>query len=323
MKMHSLTAACLLGVSALAISPAAAQDYPNKPIRFVVPYNPGGSYDTIARLVGQKLTEKWNQQVVIENRPGAGSLIGTEIAAKAAPDGYTMVMYGNNQAILPSVHTKATINVQKDFDPVSMVAITPALIVVHPGLQAKTVAELIKLAKDKPGQLNFGSGGNGSATHLGMEMFKHATGTNIVHVPYKAGVPATMDLIAGQTQVGLLDIVSARQFVENGRLRALSTTTNERSPFFPDLPTVSEAGVSNFEYIEWYGIAVPGGTPRDIIAKLNKGISEVLSDPAVKERLTGMGATPKSSTPEEFVKLLDNEVKKNAEAVKRAGVKID
>src|SRR5262245_21164013 len=194
MKMQSVTAACVLGLAGLAISPAAAQEYPSKPIRFVVPYNPGGSYDTIARLVGQKLTEKWNQQVVIENRPGAGSLIGTELAAKAAPDGYTMVMYGNNQAILPSVHTKATINVQKDFDPVSMVAITPALIVVHPALPAKTVAELIKLAKDKPGQLNFGSGGNGSATHLGMEMFKQATGTDIVHVPYKAGVPATMDL---------------------------------------------------------------------------------------------------------------------------------
>jgi tripartite-type tricarboxylate transporter receptor subunit TctC len=323
MKMQSLTAACVLGLAGLAMSPVAAQEYPSKSIRFVVPYNPGGSYDTIARLVGQKLTEKWNQQVVIENRPGAGSLIGTELAAKAAPDGYTMVMYGNNQAILPSVHTKATINVQKDFDPVSMVAITPALIVVHPGLPAKTVAELVKLAKDKPGQLNFGSGGNGSATHLGMEMFKHATGTNIVHVPYKAGVPATMDLIAGQTQVGLLDIVSARQFVEGGKLRALSTTTNERSPFFPDLPTVSEAGVQNFEYIEWYGIAVPAGVPRDIIAKLNKGISEVLGDPAVKERLVGMGATPTTSSPDEFAKLLDNEVKKNAEAVKRAGVKID
>ena len=323
MKMHRLTAACLLGLTALAMSPAAAQDYPSRPIRFVVPYNPGGSYDTIARLVGQKLTEKWNQQVVIENRPGAGSLIGTEIAAKAAPDGYTLVMYGNNQAILPSVHTKATFDVQKDFDPVSMVAIVPALIVVHPGLPVKTVAELIKLAKEKPGQLNFGSGGNGSASHLGMEMFKHATGTNIVHVPYKAGVPATMDLIAGQTQVGLLDIVSARQFVESGKLRALSTTTNQRSQFFPDLPTVSEAGVPNFEYIEWYGIATPAGAPRDIIAKLNKGISEVLTDAAIKERLAGMGATPMTSTPDEFAKLLDNEVKKNAEAVKRAGVKVD
>ena len=323
MKMQIVTAACVLGLAGLSISPVAAQEYPSKPIRFVVPYNPGGSYDTIARLVGQKLTEKWNQQVVIENRPGAGSLIGTELAAKAAPDGYTMVMYGNNQAILPSVHTKSTINVQKDFDPVSMVAITPALIVVHPALPAKTVAELIKLAKDKPGQLNFGSGGNGSATHLGMEMFKHATGTDIVHVPYKAGVPATMDLIAGQTQVGLLDIVSARQFVEGGKLRALSTTTNERSPFFPDLPTMSEAGVPNFEYIEWYGIAVPAGVPRDIIAKLNKGISDVLTDPAVKERLVGMGATPTTSTPDDFAKLLDNEVKKNTEAVKRAGVKID
>jgi tripartite-type tricarboxylate transporter receptor subunit TctC len=321
-----LIAAFVVGLTmAPAAGPAMAQaqDYPNKPIRFIAPYNAGGSYDTVARLIGQKLTEKFKQQVVIENRPGAGSLIGTEVAAKAAPDGYTIVIFGNNHGILPAVHTKASFSVQKDFDPVALVATVPALLLVHPGVEAKDTAELIKLAKAKPGQLNFGSGGNGSSTHLGMEMFKAATGTDIVHIPYKAGVPATMDLIAGQTQVGLLDIVSARAHVDAGKLRPLATTTDQRSPFFPNVPTIVEAGVPDYRYVEWYGITVPAGTPRPIIDKLNAAIKEIMSDPSVKERLTGMGATPMASTPEEFATFFDNEIKKNAEAVKRAGVKID
>jgi tripartite-type tricarboxylate transporter receptor subunit TctC len=313
----------MFAFSMLAVSPAFGQDYPEKPVRFVVPYNPGGSYDTIARLIAQKLSEQWKQPVLIENRPGAGSLVGTELASRADADGYTIVIFGNNHAILPSIHKKASFNVQKDFAPVSLVAMIPALLLVNPSVPANSVAELVALAKAKPGQLNFGSGGNGSSTHLGLEMFRFATNIDIVHIPYKAGVPATMDLIAGQTQIGLLDVLSARQWVESGKLRPLAITTPERSPFFPNVMTMAEAGVSNYSYMEWYGITVRTGTPIKVIGQLNAALKQVINEPAVNKRLREMGATPVTSTPEEFAALFDNEIKKNAEAVRRAGVKRD
>ena len=313
----------LLEMSAMAASPASGQDYPSRAITFVVPYNPGGSYDTIARLIGQKLTELWHQPVLIENRPGAGSLVGTEFAAKAEPDGYTLAIFGNAHATLPALHTKASFNVQKDFAPISLVGATPAFIVVNPSLPVKTISELIKLAKAKPGELNFGSGGNGSTTHLGMEMFLFATGIDIVHIPYKAGVPATMDLIAGQTQVGLLDLISARAHVESGKLHPLAITSKERSPFFPNVPSIVEAGVNNYTYREWYGITTKAGTPREVIAKLNGAIKQIVADPSVKKRITDMGTTIMTNTPEEFAAFFDKEIKMNADAVKRAGVKRD
>lgn len=318
-----VAAAAVTLILSFGTHPSMAQEYPSGPIRFIVPYNPGGSYDTIARLIGNKLTEIWGQEVVIENRPGAGSLIGTEVAAKAAPDGYTIIIFGNNHAILPSIHTKASFDIQKDFDPVALIATIPALLLVNPTVEAFTVQQLIALAKANPGRLNYGSGGNGSATHLGMEMFKFATKTEIVHIPYQAGVPATMDLIAGETQVGLLDVLSARSHVEEGRLRALATTTKERSPFFPQIPAIDEAGVTDFEYLEWYGIMVPAGTPRPIVDQLNEALNNIMMDTSTKERLMSMGAAPRTSTPEEFAAFFDAEIKKNADAVKRAGVRVD
>jgi len=324
--MSALRSICgmMVGV-AMMTTPGvgAAQEYPNRPIKFIAAYNPGGSYDTVARLLGQKLSEEFGQPVVIENRPGAGGLIGTEAAAKSPPDGYTITIFGNNHAILPSVHKRANLNVQTDFEPVALIGTAPALLVVNPKLEVKTVQELIALAKAKPGQLNFGSGGNGGSTHLGLEMFKAATGINMTHVPYKAGVPATMDLIAGQMQVGLLDVVSARAHVQTGKLRALSTSTKERSSFFPDVVSIVEAGVPNYDYLEWFGIAVPAKTPRPIVEKLNATLRKIITDPELSERLKGMGATPLVSSPEEFGKFFDAEIKKNAEAVRASGLKID
>jgi tripartite-type tricarboxylate transporter receptor subunit TctC len=302
---------------------AMAQDYPNRPIRFVAPYNPGGSYDTVARLLGQKLSDALGQPVVIENRPGAGSLIGTEAVAKSPADGYTIVIFGNSHAILHSVHKKASFNIQKDFAPVALIGTVPALLLVNPKLPADTVKDLIALAKAKPGELNFGSGGNGSSTHLGMEMFRAATGINLVHIPYKAGVPATLALIAGQTQVGLLDVISARAHVQASKLKPLATTTAERSAFFPDVMSMTEAGVDNYRYVEWFGIAMHADTPKDIIAKLNTAINRIVEDAEFSNRLKAMGATPIVSTPQQFGEFFDSEIKKNAEAVRLSGLKID
>jgi tripartite-type tricarboxylate transporter receptor subunit TctC len=269
------------------------------------------------------MSEVLGQPVVIENRPGAGSLIGTEAVAKSPADGYTITIFGNNHAILPSVHKKATFSIQKDFAPVALIGTVPALLLVHPKLEANTVKELVALAKAKPGQLNFGSGGNGSSTHLGMEMFKAATGINLLHIPYKAGVPATLDLIAGTNQVGLLDVVSARAHVQAKKLRPLATTTAERSAFFPDVMSMTEAGVPNYQYVEWFGIAVHADTPKDIIAKLNTTINRIVAEGDVAARLKAMGATPVTGTPEDFGRFLNQEIKKNAEAVRLSGLKID
>jgi tripartite-type tricarboxylate transporter receptor subunit TctC len=308
--------------AAMFAAPSAfAQNYPDQPLRFIVPYNAGGSYDTIARLVGQKLTDLWHQQVVIENRPGAGSLLGTEVASRAAPDGYTIVMFGNNHAVLPSVHKSATFNVEKDFIPVSLVATISDVLLVTPSLPVHSVQELIKLAKEKPGQLNFGSGGNGSITHLGMEIFKLEAGVDLVHVPYKAGVPATLDLIAGQTQVGLLNVLSARPQVESKKLRAIAIASKQRSPLLPDVVTMTEAGLPRYELEEWYGIAVPAGVPQEIVGKLNGAIAKVMADPELRARLTAQGAVPVTGTPKEFADLLKAEIDKYAKAVKAAGIK--
>lgn len=324
--MSALRSICglMLGFAAMtAPSLGAAQDYPSRPIKFIAAYNPGGSYDTVARILGQKLSEELGQPVVIENRPGAGSLIGTEAVAKSPPDGYTITIFGNNHAILPSVHKKASFDIQKDLDPVALIGTAPALLLVNPKVEAKTVQELIALAKAKPGQLNFGSGGNGSSTHLGIEMFKAATGIDMTHVPYKAGVPATMDLIAGQMQVGLLDVLSARSHVQGGKLRPLATSTDKRSSFFPDVVSMVEAGVPNYNYLEWFGIAVPAKTPKPIVDKLNATLRKIITDPELSNRLKGMGATPMVSSPEEFGRFFDGEIKKNAEAVRRSGLKVD
>jgi tripartite-type tricarboxylate transporter receptor subunit TctC len=324
MKMHRYISASLIGLAMLAATPATAQDYPSKPVRFISPFSAGGSYTTLSRLIGQKLSEKWKQEFIIDPRPGGGGLIGTEPAARAAPDGYTIVMFGNNQGILPNIHTKAPFNVQKDFDPVILVGTLPALVVVNPKLPVQSMADLVKLVKQNPGKFNYGSGGNGSATHLATEMLKHATGMDIVHIPYKVSVDATMDLIAGENQVEVLDILSARRYVEAGQIKPLSLTVNEKSPFFPNVPTIREAGVENYEYTEWYGIFVPAGTPPAIIAKLNAGIAEVLSEPDVKKRLTEVfGVKPVLSSPEDLRRFFDNEIKKNAEAVKLAKLKIE
>jgi tripartite-type tricarboxylate transporter receptor subunit TctC len=323
MRAKILIAAGCAAVGLWTAVAARAQDFPDKAVRFIVPFNPGGSYDTVARMIGQELTSRWKQQVVIENRPGSGSLIGTELASRAPADGYTMVIFGNNHAILPSVHRKASFDSKKDFQPVILVAKIPALLLVNPSVPAQTVSDLIKLAREKPGKLNFGSGGNGSATHLGLEMFKHVTGTEIVHIPYKAGVPATMDLIAGETQVGLLDVLSARAHVESGKLRPLAITATERSPFFPTVPTMAEAGVPAFNYVEWYGIVVPAGTPRPVVETMNKDVAQVIATDHIKDRLQAMGAVPMTSTPEEFAKFFSDEIDKNAQAVKQAGVKVD
>jgi tripartite-type tricarboxylate transporter receptor subunit TctC len=306
-----------------AWSQAMADVYPDRPIKFLVPFNAGGSYDVVARALGQKLAEYLGQPVVIENRPGSGGVIGTEAGARAAPDGYTIIMFGNNQAILPSMYPDAKVNVRKDFAPVSLVASVSGVLLVNPELPAKTVAELITLAQSQPGKLNYGSGGSGSSTHLGMERFKLAAAVDILHIPYKAGVPATMDLIAGRTQVGLLNIASARPFVEAGKLRALAITGKERSKYLPGIVTIDEAGVHGFEFEEWCAVVVPAGTPASIIEKLQSAIARAVNDPTFANGLTSQALIPAAMTPSQLTVFLDDEIAKYAKAVKASGTKVD
>ncbi|HSD99482.1 MAG TPA: tripartite tricarboxylate transporter substrate-binding protein, partial [Burkholderiales bacterium] len=239
----------------LLAAEAGAQSYPNRPIRFILPYSPGGSYDAVARLIGQALTERWGQQVIIENRPGAAGRIGMDIVIKATPDGYSLAMLGNNQTITPSVYRTVGYDLARDIDPVGMVATITNVLVLHPSVPAHSVAQLIALAKEKPGTINFGSGGTGGITHLAGELFKSMTGVNIVHVPFKGGAFAVIGTVGGQTQMMLLNTLNAVPHVRANRLRGLAVTSLKRSGYIPELPTLDESGLKGYEIVEWYAVA--------------------------------------------------------------------
>src|SRR5947207_1546829 len=286
---------------ALLVSQAAlAQAWPNRPVRFLVPFAAGaGINDIMARLVGQHLGAGLGQPVVIENRAGAGGIAGTEAAAKAAPDGYTFLM--TNVSLVTSAYLyKLSYDPQKDFIPVTLVATSPLMLVVHPSVAAKSVQELVALAKANPGRLNFGSGGVGSTPHLSVELFKSAAGFDAVHVPYKGGAPALNDLVGGQLSFMIENMPGTMPFVKAGKLRALAITSAERSPLEPALPTMAEAGVPGYEVVGWNGLVAVRGTPPEIVARLAAEVAQILRTPEVKERLATLGAEPVGNTPEEF-----------------------
>ena len=303
---------------------ATAQGWPEKPVRFIVGFTPGGPSDIIARALGQKLAELWAQQVVIENRPGAGGNIAAEITAKSAPDGTTWLL-GNNSILATnqSLYRKLGYDPVKDFAPVALVAVQPNILVVNPGVPANSVKELIALAKAKPGQLNYASSGSGAAAHLAGELFKAMTGVEMVHVPYKGAQPALTDVIAGRAQLMFATSASAIPYIKAGRLRALAVTTARRSATVPELPTLSEAGVPGFEALTWHGVVVPSATPAPLIERLNRDIVSALRMPDLRERLESLGAELATGTPRDFADYIAREIPKWEKVVRDSGARAE
>ena len=286
-----------------------ADGYPSHPIRIVVPFTPGGSTDVLARAIGQELTRAWGQAVVIDNLPGAGGSIGADKVAKAPPDGYTLLMgHIGTLAVNPSLYPRLPYNPVKDFAPVAWVARVPNVLVVHPSVPARTLQELVALAKAKPGSLNYGSGGNGSAANLATEYLKLQTGTSMVHIPYRGTAPAVTDLLGGQLQLMFTGLPALVGPIKAGQLRALAVSSPQRLDALPDVPTVAESGYKGFEADQWYGVVAPAGTPPAIIARLNAQINQALSAPELKQRLAAEGAIATPQPPEVFGKLIASEI---------------
>jgi len=305
-------------------APAAAQTYPAKPVRLVVPFPPGGSLDFAGRLIAQKLTETWNQSVVVENKPGAGGNIGADLVAKAPADGYTILLGAlSTHAVNPSLYAKMPYDAAKDFAPITLIAITPNVLVVNAGSPVQNVKEFIAYTKANPGKLAFGSGSNGSAGHLAGELYKVETGTDAVHIPYKGGAPATQALLAGDTQFMFDNLANAMAQVKGGKLRALAVTTAKRSALAPELPTMAEAGLPGFDISTWYGLFAPAGTPPAIVARWNADVTRILNTPDVRARFIADGAEPAPNTPEQFGQFIAAELTKYARIVKVSGAKVD
>jgi tripartite-type tricarboxylate transporter receptor subunit TctC len=315
-----LTAAFALAVGA----PAQAQDvWPSRSVRMVVPFAAGGATDVVARALGKDLSELWGQPVVVDNRVGAGGSIGAEVVAKSPPDGYTLLLASGALTINPHLYAKLPFDTHKDFIPVTNVASGPQLLVVHPGVQAKSVKDLIAIAKAKPGTVNFGSAGIGSQTHLAAENFVDAAGINATHVPYKGEGPALADLISGQLQFLVANIAAAVPHVNNGTIRALAVTSLTRSTLLPDVPTVAESGLPGFENSGWFGLLVPAGTPQAIVNKIHADTVKVLERREMKERLSVQGMVPIGNTPAAFASAMQDESKRWAEVVKSRGLKVN
>lgn len=309
---------------ALIAIPIQAQEYPVKAIRFIAPNLPGGPTDILARLLGQKLAEAFGQPVVVENRAGAGGNIGTELAARTPPDGYTLIT-GNNATFgaNPSLYKKLPFDPIRDFAPIVLVATQPNILVVHPSLPVRSVKELIAFARARPGQLNYANSGTGAAAHLAAELFKSMTGTAIESIAYKSAAPALVDLMAGQTHLMFATSLSVMQHIQSGRLRPLGVTTARRASAVKDLPTIAEAGVPGFEATTWHGVLTTGGTPPAVVNRLNAEINRALQMPDVRERLAGLGAEIIGGTPKEFADHIAREIPKWAKVVKAANVQLE
>jgi tripartite-type tricarboxylate transporter receptor subunit TctC len=298
--------------------------WPAKSIRFIVPFTPGGGNDTIARLIGQKLTGVIGQQVIIDNRPGAGGTIGAEAAARAAPDGHTMFLAGvATHGINPNLRKKLPYDPVKDFEPVSLIAQAPLLVVVHPSLPVKSVKELIALSKAKPGALTYASNGAGGSSHMAVELFQMMTGTKLLHVPYKGLSPALTDLISGEVQLMFSSAVAMLPQVKAGRLRAIAMTGSKRSAAVPDVPTVAEAGVPGYETGSWYGVVMPAGTPKPVVGRLSREIAAITKSREVNERLLDDAAIPVGSTPEEFGAFIRSELARWAKVVQQGRITLE
>ncbi|HEV2976540.1 MAG TPA: tripartite tricarboxylate transporter substrate binding protein [Casimicrobiaceae bacterium] len=316
--------AALFVLLALSAAAAAAQPYPSKPIRLVVPFPAGGTTDILAREVGQRLSLSLGQPVVIDNRPGAAGNIGSELVAKSAPDGYTLLMATvGTHAINPNLYARIPYDHVKDFAPVVLVAGVPNVLEVTPSLPVHSVADLIKLAKEKPGQINFASSGSGTSIHLSGELFKTMAGVDMTHVPYKGSAPAITDLIGGQVQVMFDNLPSSLQQIKAGKLRAIAVTSAQRAPALPDIPTIAESGLPGFEATSWFGIVAPAGTPPTIIARINADVNQWLQSPEAKEKLLAQGAVAAGGSPEQFAAYIHTETEKWARVVKASGAKVD
>jgi tripartite-type tricarboxylate transporter receptor subunit TctC len=302
----------------------AAHAFPDKPIRFVVGFTPGGPSDILARALGEKLGAQLGQPVVVENRPGAGGNIAAEAVARSAPDGHTWLL-GNNSILATNqaLYRRLSYDPASDFAPVALVAIQPNILVVHPGVPAHTVAELVAYARSNPGKLNYASSGSGAAAHLAAELFKAMTAIDMVHVPYKGAQPALTDVLAGQDQVMFATSASVLPYIKAGRLRPLAVTTAQRSAALPELPTVSESGVPGFEATTWHGVVVPVATAHALVARLNEEINRALSDPRLRERLNGLGAEVAGGTPQSFADYIAREIPKWTKVVKESGAHAD
>jgi tripartite-type tricarboxylate transporter receptor subunit TctC len=312
--------ALIVGTAA-SLGAASAQDYPNRPITLVVPYAAGGGNDVMARIVGEKMSKTLGQQVVIDNRPGAGGALATRQVAKAAPDGYTLVIGGTGSlAVNPTLQPNVGYDVRKDFAPIGLIGSSAMIVLIHPSIPAKTIPELIALAKKEPGKFTFASAGVGSGIHLGAELFANMAGLKLVHVPYKGTGPALTDLIGGHVSIYFSSLPSAIGHVKDGKVRALAVTGTKRSKIFPDLPTVAEAALPGFEAALRYGIVAPAGTPRPIVDKLNAALRQALADPDTIARIARDGTEAVPSSPEEYAADIDREERKWSEVVKRAGL---
>jgi len=321
--MRDVSRAALLLTALLAAGHCAAQDYPSRPVRMVVPFAPGGSTDVLARIVGQKLTERSGQPVIIENRAGAGGNIGAEQVARSAPDGYMLLLGGVPHAISASLYSKLSYDLARDLVAVAEIASFPSAIVLHPSLPANSVKELIALARARPGRLSFGSAGSGSPNHLSLELFKTMAGVSMVHVPYKGSGQLVGDLLAGQVQLASMGLPVAVPHVHSGKLRAIAVTGAARSTLLPEVPTVSEAALPGFEVTSWYGVFAPAGLPADIVAKLNSEIGSAVTAAEVKERLAALGAEPSVKSPDQFGRYVRQEITKWAKVVKDSGAKAE
>ena len=317
----AVVSATLGGLAPAAVAQGA---YPNKPIRVVVPFPAGGTTDILARAAGQRMTEAWGQPVIVDNRPGAGGNIGSELVAKSGNDGYTLLMGTvGTHAINASLYSKMPYDHVKDFVPIVLVAGVPNVLVVHPTVPANTVQELIAYGKANPGKLNFASSGSGTSIHLAGELFKVSTGVKMQHVPYKGSAPEMSDLLGGQVQLMFDNLPSALPHIKGGKLKALAVTSASRAPALPDVPTIAEAGVPGFEASSWFGLLAPAGTSRDVVTKVNAEVAKWLASADAKEKLTAAGANLAGGSPEDFAKHIAVETAKWAKVVKESGAKVD
>ena len=308
----------------VAAAQAFAQGYPAKPLKMIIPYPPGGGNDTLGRLFAAKLGDRLGQPVVVENRPGAGTIIGTEAAAKSPPDGYTILLSSiATHALSPNLYSKVPYDPVRDFAPITLLGIAPTVLVVPADLPAKDLAELVAAAKAKPGGLAYASGGNGTPPHINGEVFKSVAGVDLLHVPYKGGGPALVDLMAGRVQVMLDTAASAMPHVRSGKLRALAITGDKRSPEYPDIPTFAEAGLPGYDTNAWYSMHAPAGTPPEVVRRLNAELVASLKDPDVQARFKQLTTEPVGNTPEEFAAFVKAELDKYARVIKSAGIRLD
>ena len=313
-----LTCALLAAFAGAAI---AQSGYPSKPVRVVVPSSAGGGTDIVARIIAPDLSKRLGQQIIIDNRPGAGTMIGIEIAAKSPPDGYTLLMGLSTLAINSALYKKVPYDPVRDFAPITVAVSSASIIVVHPSLPAKTVKELITLSRARPGQINYASAGNGTYPHMTMELFLSMAKLKMVHIPYKGTGPAMIDMLAGHTAVMAATILTGMPQIRAGRLRPLGITSQARSAVTPDIPTIAESGLPGFESVQWYGLLAPAKTPKEIVTRLHAEVTRILHQPETRERFAGDGADPVGNTPEEFGRFIQSELVKWAKVARDAGIK--